>query len=214
MQLCGFGLGLRTPHYEAVLDEPHAIDWLEIITENYLVPGGKPLDYLERIRERFPLVMHGVSLSIGSTDPLDRDYLAACATLERAESSPRWISDHLCWTGVEGRNLHDLLPLPYTEEALATVVARVGEVQDALGRQILLENVSSYLTFPCLRNERVGVSERSRAARRLRHLARHQQYLCEQRQPRLRSARAICRPYRRSGCANFISPATATWAAI
>jgi uncharacterized protein (UPF0276 family) len=146
MQLAGFGLGLRTPHYEAVLSEPHAIDWLEIITENYLVPGGKPLDYLERIRERFPLVMHGVSLSIGSTDPVDLAYLAGVRALA-ARIEPHWISDHLCWTGIEGRNLHDLLPLPYTEEALALVVSRVGQIQDALGRQILLENVSSYLEF-------------------------------------------------------------------
>ena len=146
MNLAGFGLGLRTPHYEAMLNEPHDIDWLEVITENYLVPGGKPLDYLERIRERFPLVMHGVSLSIGSTDPLDFKYLADVRALA-ARIEPHWISDHLCWTGIEGRNLHDLLPLPYTEEALAAVVARVGQVQDALGRQILLENVSSYLTY-------------------------------------------------------------------
>jgi len=145
-KLAGFGLGLRTPHYEAVLNEPHAIDWLEIITENYLVPGGKPLHYLERIRRRFPLVMHGVSLSIGSTDPIDLEYLAQVRTLA-ARIEPHWISDHLCWTGIEGRNLHDLLPLPYTEEALASVVERVTQVQDALGRQILLENVSSYLTY-------------------------------------------------------------------
>jgi uncharacterized protein len=146
MKLAGFGIGLRTPHYEALLNEPHAIDWLEVITENYLVPGGKPLDYLERIRERFPLVMHGVSLSIGSTDPIDLKYLAEVRALA-ARIEPHWISDHLCWTGIEGRNLHDLLPLPYTEEALASVVARVGHVQDVLGRQILLENVSSYLTY-------------------------------------------------------------------
>jgi uncharacterized protein (UPF0276 family) len=129
-----------------VLNEPHAIDWLEVITENYLVPGGKPLHYLERIRERFPLVMHGVSLSIGSTDPIDFGYLAQVRALA-ARIEPHWISDHLCWTGIDGRNLHDLLPLPYTEEALASVVARVGQIQDTLGRQILLENVSSYLVF-------------------------------------------------------------------
>ena len=146
MKLAGFGLGLRTPHYEAVLNEPHAIDWLEVITENYLVAGGKPLHYLERIRERFPLVMHGVSLSIGSTDDLDVGYLAAVKALA-ARIEPHWISDHLCWTGIEGRNLHDLLPLPYTEDALRLVVARVGQVQEILGRQLLLENVSSYLTF-------------------------------------------------------------------
>jgi uncharacterized protein (UPF0276 family) len=146
MKLSGFGLGLRTPHYEAILNEPHPIDWLEIITENYLVPGGKPLHYLERVRERFPLVMHGVSLSIGSTDAMDLEYVKAVKELA-SRIEPHWISDHLCWTGVEGRNLHDLLPLPYTEEALDLVAARVGQVQDALGRQILLENVSSYLTY-------------------------------------------------------------------
>jgi uncharacterized protein len=146
MKLSGFGLGLRTPHYEAMLNEPHDVDWLEVITENYLVPGGKPLYYLERVRERFPLVMHGVSLSIGSTDPLDLNYLSQVRALA-ARIEPHWISDHLCWTGIEGRNLHDLLPLPYTEEALDSVVARVGQVQEALGRQILLENVSSYLSY-------------------------------------------------------------------
>jgi uncharacterized protein (UPF0276 family) len=146
MKLSGFGLGLRTTHYEAMLNEPHDVDWLEVITENYLVPGGKPLHFLERVRERFPLVMHGVSLSIGSTDPLDLKYLAQVRALA-ARIEPHWISDHLCWTGIEGRNLHDLLPLPYTEEALDAVVARVGQVQDALGRQILLENVSSYLSY-------------------------------------------------------------------
>jgi hypothetical protein len=146
MKLAGFGLGLRTPHYEAILNEPHAIDWLEVISENYLGLGGKPLHYLERVRARYPLVMHGVSLSIGSTDALDFKYLADVKALA-ARIEPQWISDHLCWTGIEGRNLHDLLPLPYTEQALSTVVSRVGQVQDALGRQILLENVSSYLTF-------------------------------------------------------------------
>ncbi|GAC1675085.1 MAG: DUF692 domain-containing protein [Steroidobacteraceae bacterium] len=146
MELAGFGLGLRAPHYEAMLNGPQPVDWLEVITENYLVPGGKPLHFLERIRERFPLVMHGVSLSIGSTDAVDFQYLAEVRSLA-ARIEPHWISDHLCWTGVGGRNLHDLMPLPYTEEALRTVAARVGRVQDALGRQILLENVSSYLTF-------------------------------------------------------------------
>ena len=139
-RLAGFGLGLRTQHYEAILSEPQPIDWLEVITDNYLVPGGKPLYYLERARERFPLVMHGVSLSIGSTDPLDLQYLAEVRALA-SRIEPHWISDHLCWTGIEGNNVHDLLPLPYTEEALTLVVDRVGQVQDALGRQILLENV-------------------------------------------------------------------------
>jgi uncharacterized protein len=146
MKLEGFGLGLRPVHYQALLGESQPIDWLEIVSENYLVPGGQPLEYLERIRARYPVVMHGVSLSIGSTDPLDRRYLSDLKELAR-RVEPAWISDHLCWTGVEGRNVHDLLPLPYTEEALAAVAARIGEVQDVLGRQILLENVSSYLSY-------------------------------------------------------------------
>jgi uncharacterized protein len=142
----GFGLGLRVDHYDAILSQRPAVDWFEALTENYLVPGGKPLHYLTRIRERYPVVMHGVSLSIGSTHPLDREYLSQVKALA-ARIEPEWISDHLCWTGVAGRNLHDLLPLPYTEEALANVVARVRTVQDILGRRILLENVSSYVTF-------------------------------------------------------------------
>jgi uncharacterized protein (UPF0276 family) len=146
MTLEGFGLGLRPVHYPALLSERHAVDWLEILSENYLVPGGQPLDYLDRIRARFPVVMHGVSLSIGSTDPLDRRYLSDLKALAR-RVEPAWISDHLCWTGVGGRNVHDLLPLPYTEEALGVVTGRVGEVQDILARQILLENVSSYLGY-------------------------------------------------------------------
>ena len=142
----GFGLGLRVDHYEAILAGCEGVDWFEALSENYLVPGGKPLHYLTRIRERYPLVLHGVSLSIGSTAPLDREYLRQLKALA-ARLEPRWISDHLCWTGVGGRNTHDLLPLPYTEEALAHVAERVGIVQDILGRRILLENVSSYVTF-------------------------------------------------------------------
>jgi uncharacterized protein (UPF0276 family) len=141
----GFGLGLRADHYEALLDA-HDVDWLEAISENYLVPGGKPLDWLRRMRERYPVVLHGVSLSIGSQDALDRDYLFALKKLADA-IEPAWMSDHLCWTGAHGRNLHDLLPLPYTEESVAHVSARVRQVQDFLGRRILLENVSSYVEF-------------------------------------------------------------------
>ena len=142
----GFGLGLRPEHYPAVLEDLPAVDWFEIISENYLVAGGKPLYFLDRIREHYPMVMHGVSLSIGGCDPLDPGYLAALKRLA-ARVEPAWISDHLCWTGIDGRNLHDLLPLPYTEEAVAHVAGRVGQVQDCLGRQILLENVSSYVTY-------------------------------------------------------------------
>ena len=142
----GFGLGLRVDHYEAVLADRPPVDWFEVLTENYLVPGGKPLDYLMRIRERDPLVMHGVSLSIGSTAPLNHEYLRQVKALA-ARVEPEWVSDHLCWTGVAGRNTHDLLPLPYTREAVDHVVARVRTVQDVLERRILLENVSSYVGF-------------------------------------------------------------------
>jgi len=142
----GFGLGLRVDHYEAILADHPDVDWFEALTENYLVPGGKPLDYLMRIRERFPVVLHGVSLSIGSTQPLDRTYLAQVKALA-TRVEPEWVSDHLCWTGIAGRNMHDLLPLPYTEEALANVVERVRTVQDILDRRILLENVSSYVSY-------------------------------------------------------------------
>lgn len=142
----GFGLGLRTDHYEAILETRPAVDWFEIISENYMVPGGKPLHFLDRIRADYPMVMHGVSLSIGSTDPLNRDYLRQLRDLAK-RVEPVWISDHLCWTGVHGKNMHDLLPLPYTEEAVDHVVARVRQVQDFLGRRILLENVSSYVTY-------------------------------------------------------------------
>jgi uncharacterized protein (UPF0276 family) len=142
----GFGLGLRAQHYQEILDSAPAVDWFEALTENYLVPGGKPLHYLEAVRARYPVVLHGVSLSIGSSDPLNRGYLAQLRNLaDRIE--PAWISDHLCWTGLNGRNLHDLLPLPYTEEAVVHVSDRIQAVQDYLGCRLLIENVSSYLAY-------------------------------------------------------------------
>ncbi|MGQ0657213.1 MAG: MNIO family bufferin maturase [Chromatiales bacterium] len=142
----GFGLGLRPPHYQDILEGEPAVDWFELLSENYMVEGGKPLYFLDRICERYPVVLHGVSLSIGSTDALDRDYLKRLKALA-ARAGPRWISDHLCWTGVDHTNLHDLMPLPYTEEALRHVVTRVQAVQDYLGARILLENVSTYVTY-------------------------------------------------------------------
>ncbi len=142
----GFGLGLRPDHYPDFLREPQPVDWLEIISENYMVPGGKPLAMLDAIRADYPMVMHGVSLSIGSDEPLDMDYLAALKALER-RVEPLWISDHLCWTGINAHNTHDLLPLPYDAPALDCVVENIGRVQDYLGRRILIENPSSYVTF-------------------------------------------------------------------
>ena len=144
--MLGFGLGLRTDHYTTILDTHPPIDWFEIISENFLIPGGKPFHYLDQIRERYPMVMHGVSMSIGSSDPLNWDYLKELKILiERVK--PAWVSDHLCWTGINKLNIHDLLPVPYTEEALNHIVERVKTVQDFLGRQLLLENVSSYITY-------------------------------------------------------------------
>ncbi|MCW0182639.1 MAG: DUF692 domain-containing protein [Zavarzinia sp.] len=142
----GFGLGMRAEHYLDLDRDGVAVDWLEIISENFMVGGGRPLWWLDRLRARYPMVMHGVSLSIGGTDPLNERYLDDLAALaERVE--PAWISDHLCWTGVEGVNLHDLLPLPYTDEALAHVADRIGRVQDRLRRPLVIENVSSYMNF-------------------------------------------------------------------
>jgi uncharacterized protein (UPF0276 family) len=142
----GFGLGLRSEHYATILADKPAVDWFEILTENYLVPGGKPLYYLDQIRALYPVVMHGVSLSIGSCDDINFAYLAQVKELaDRIQ--PKWISDHLCWTGVNGINTHDLLPLPYTVETIKHLVERIQQVQDFLGRRILLENVSSYLTY-------------------------------------------------------------------
>lgn len=142
----GFGLGLRTQHFEDLLASTPAVDWLEINSENFMVAGGKPRRYLEAFRQRFPIVMHGVSLNIGSTDALDMNYLKALRNLAH-EIEPAWVSDHLCWTGVSGVNSHDLLPLPHTEEALVHTTKRVLQVQDFLGRELVLENLSSYVHF-------------------------------------------------------------------
>lgn len=145
----GFGLGLRPVHYPELIGHGPAdtgVDWFEILSENYLVPGGKPLAMLDRIRRDYPMVMHGVSLSVGTPEGPSDEYLRALKQLmDRVQ--PLWVSDHLCWTGVHGKNMHDLYPLPYTEEAVAVVVRNVRRVQDYLQRPILLENVSSYLSF-------------------------------------------------------------------
>lgn len=142
----GFGVGLRTVHFPHILAERPPVDWFEIISENFMDTGGRPMKVLEEIAERYPIVMHGVSLSIGSADPLDRAYLRKLAALA-ARCKPRWVSDHLCWTGVAHRNMHDLLPLPYNEESLRKVVARVKVVQEVLERPLVLENPSSYVEF-------------------------------------------------------------------
>jgi len=142
----GLGLGLRTQHFGHVLEHRPEVDWFEIVSENFMNTGGRPLQVLDRIAERYPIVMHGVSLSIGSTDPLDFDYLRELKRLA-ARCQAVWLGDHVCWTGVAGRNTHDLLPLPYDEPTLTHLVERVRAVQDFLGRPLVLENPSSYVTF-------------------------------------------------------------------
>ncbi len=142
----GFGLGLRPPHYPEILGSDPPIDWFEILSENYMVPGGQPMRILDEINEKYPLVMHGVSMSIGSTAPLDMDYLRDLKKLAQ-RVQPKWISDHICWTGVHGLNMHDLLPLPMNQETLDHLVERISQVQDFLGQRIALENASTYVTF-------------------------------------------------------------------
>jgi uncharacterized protein (UPF0276 family) len=142
----GVGVGLRIPHYAYVFEHAPPVDWFEIISENFMVQGGRPLANLDRVLERYPVVMHGVSLSIGSHAPLDMDYLADVRALLRRVRSP-WVSDHLCWTGVPGASLHDLLPLPYTPAVARHVAERARVVQDFLETRLVLENVSSYLTY-------------------------------------------------------------------
>jgi uncharacterized protein len=140
----GHGIGLRPPHYAEVVQTLPAVDWFEVITENFMVAGGNPRQVLRQVRAHYPIVLHGVSLSVGSVDPIDETYLTGLAALA-AETEPAWISDHLCWSSFGGHTGHDLWPLPFTEEALAHVVRRVQMVQERLRRRILIENVSSYL---------------------------------------------------------------------
>ena len=142
----GFGVGLRSVHFGHILANNPPVDWFEVLSENYMDTGGRPLYVLDQIAERYPIVCHGVSLSIGSTDPLDMDYLRKLKTLA-ARVRAHWISDHLCWTGVSGLNIHDLLPMPYTEESLRYTIARVKTVSEFLERPLVLENPSTYLEF-------------------------------------------------------------------
>lgn len=146
----GIGVGLRSPHYSYILEQRPEISWFEAISENYMGLetgfGGRPIHTLEKIRELYPIVLHGVSLSIGSTDEINFEYLARLKKLiDRIE--PLWVSDHICWTGVNNENLHDLLPLPYTEEALSLLARKIGQAQAFLKRPMIFENVSAYLSF-------------------------------------------------------------------
>jgi len=142
----GFGLGLRPEYYQEILDLAPKLDWLEIISENYLVDGGKPLYFLDQFKERYPIAMHGVGMNIASTDPLNFDYLSELKNLVN-HVKPLWVSDHCCWTGVNSHNTHDLLPLPFNEESIKHIVSRIRKIQDYLEQPILIENLSSYLSF-------------------------------------------------------------------
>jgi uncharacterized protein (UPF0276 family) len=142
----GIGVGLRTVHYAEILERWPSVAWFEVLSDNFMHTEGRPLEILDRIADRYPLAMHGVSLSIGSTDPLDWNYVRELKVL-RARIGARWVSDHLCWTGVSGKNTHDLLPLPLTEEALRHTAQRVREVQDFLEAPLVLENPSTYVEF-------------------------------------------------------------------
>ncbi len=142
----GFGLGLRSQHYPDFLEHAVDVDFVEVISENFMIDGGRPLDILDRVRARHPVALHGVSMSIGSADGLDREHLARLKTLvDRVD--PLFVSDHLCWTRIEGFNAHDLLPLPYTQEAMDVVCANISHAQDVLGRAMLIENPTSYVQF-------------------------------------------------------------------
>jgi hypothetical protein len=145
-QFGGFGLGMRTPHYPAYLTGEAPVDFVEVISENFMGDGGRPLYTIDRIREIYPVAMHGVSMSVGSADGLNPEYLSKLKTLAQ-RVRPLWVSDHLCWTGIDGFNSHDLLPLPYTEEALSVAARNINHAQDFLERSMLIENPSSYLTF-------------------------------------------------------------------
>jgi uncharacterized protein (UPF0276 family) len=146
IQDLGIGVGLRTTHFGYILGRTPQVDWFEALSENYLDSGGRPAYVLDQVAERYPVVLHGVSMSIGGTDPLDWDYLRKLKALARRVRA-RWISDHLCWTGVSGRNVHDLLPMPYNEEALRHTAERVKQVSDFLETPLVVENPSSYVEF-------------------------------------------------------------------
>src|SRR5258708_2367369 len=142
----GLGVGLRTVHFPYILKNQPKVDWFEVISENFMDSGGRPRYVLEQVAERYPVVMHGVSMSIGSADPLNFDYLRKLKSLADVVNA-HWVSDHLCWTGVAGLNAHDLLPIPLNEETLAHVLGRVRTVQDFLERPLVLENPSTYVGF-------------------------------------------------------------------
>ena len=144
--MLGFGLGLRSQHYNDVLTGRPDVDWFELITENYLAPGGRPRAILRQVREHYPVVLHGLSFNIGTAEAPDFDYLKQLKTLVN-EVQPAWVSDHLCWTGLHGRTSHDLLPIAYNQETLDQVASKVSQIQDYLGHHIVLENPSVYIQF-------------------------------------------------------------------
>ena len=179
----GFGIGLRTVHYSTILANHPPVDWFEILSENYMDTGGRPLYVLDQVAERYPVVLHGVSMSVGSTDPLNLDYLKKLKALAD-RTRAHWVSDHLCWTGVSGINVHDLLPMPYTDESLRYTIERVKAVSEILERPLVLENPSTYLEFGTSTWSEVDFLSTLGPGSRLRDSAGREQRLRELLQPR------------------------------
>ena len=205
----GLGLGLRTVHFPYILEHYPRVDWFEIISENFMDSGGRPRYVLEQIAERYAVVMHGVSLSIGSTDPLNFEYLAKLKRLADAVQ-PRWVSDHLCWTGVAGLNAHDLLPIPLNEQTLAAC-RRSYPHRAGLSGTAARDREPQHLRNLCrLDDERMGVYQPHGRGNRLRPAARREQRLRLQRQPRLRPRRSTSARCRTGGSCSFTWPATRT----
>ncbi len=199
------GVGLKPEHMKDIVQSPPDVGWFEVHAENYMGAGGQPHRFLEWVRERYPLSVHGVGLSIGGAAPLDKNHLRRLkALIDRYE--PGLFSEHLAWSTHDGAYLNDLLPLPYTAETLAHVAAHVDEVQDALGRQILIENPSTYIAFEATRDGRNGVSVRACAPHRLRALARREQRLRLGPKPRLRCRKPISTRSPPGMCAKSTSP--------
>ena len=184
----GVGIGLRIPHYNHILEKKPVCDWFEIISENFMVDGGRPLYVLDQILEQYRVVQHGVSMYFGSAEPLNREHLRRLKTLVQRTKTP-WLSDHLCWGSVDGTYSHDLLPMPYTFEAAKKTAQKIREARDFLEVPIVVENVSSYAEFHVVGDDGVGVPHRSGGAGRLRHSARREQHLCLVAEPQLRSVR-------------------------
>ena len=203
----GIGIGLRIPHYQHILEKKPVVGWFEIISENYMVDGGRPLAILDQILEQYRVVQHGVSMYFGSAEPLNREHLRRLKALVKRTKTP-WLTDHLCWGSVDGRYTHDLLPMPYTFEAAKVTARKIREARDLSGSAHRRRKRQQLRRVPRIGNDRMGVSQRSGGARRLRHSAGRQQHLRLVAQSQLRSLRISEQRARRSAWRRSTSPAT------